>query len=72
MIGKHKLHPNTQPIDLPKRAYNKIYNDWYRDQNLQKPVHLTDYHFVSVLVFVSFDLYTNHYKSCCMLFLVGL
>ena len=30
----------NQPIDLPKRAYNKVYNDWYRDQNLQKPVHL--------------------------------
>lgn len=30
----------NMPIDLPKRAYNQIYNDWYRDQNLQRPVDL--------------------------------
>ena len=37
-----KKEPKTtnQPIDPPKRAYNKIWNDWYRDQNLQRPVHL--------------------------------
>lgn len=36
-----KAEPETtnQPIDLVKRAYNKVWNDWYRDQNLQKPVH---------------------------------
>lgn len=28
------VHPNS----LPLRAYNKIYNEWYRDQNLQDSV----------------------------------
>lgn len=27
--------PNDQPISLPFRAYNLIWNEWFRDQNLQ-------------------------------------
>ncbi len=29
---------NIQPISLPMRCYNLIYNEWYRDQNLQDSV----------------------------------
>lgn len=28
------------PMDFPRRAYNLIYNEYYRDQNLQDPVDL--------------------------------
>lgn len=30
----------NRPNKWIKRAYNKTWNDWYRDENLQKPVHL--------------------------------
>lgn len=38
----------NQPIDLPKRAYNKVWNDWYRDQNIQRPVHLQNDHLLRI------------------------
>lgn len=28
------------PLDFPRRAYNFIWNEWYRDQDLQNPVSL--------------------------------
>lgn len=28
------------PLDYPRRAYNLIYNEWYRDENLQELVNL--------------------------------
>lgn len=31
------------PIDLPRRAYYLIWNEYYRDQNLQEPLDITDY-----------------------------
>ncbi len=37
------LVPNTTDVNaLPFRAYNKIYNEWYRDENLQdsKTIHI--------------------------------
>lgn len=32
----------TYPLDYPRRAYNLIYNEWYRDENLQNLVDLNN------------------------------
>lgn len=32
--------PNIQVSSLHHRAYNLIYNEWFRDQNLQNPAHI--------------------------------
>ena len=37
-LGTHV--PAMLPIDMPWRAYNLVYNEWYRDQDLQLPVDL--------------------------------
>ena len=34
--------PETSPMAFPKRAYNLIYNEYYRDENLQNEVPLDD------------------------------
>nr|QJB20252.1 MAG: major capsid protein [Microvirus sp.] len=31
------------PLDFPRRAYNMIYNEYYRDENLQEPVDLDNW-----------------------------
>lgn len=37
-MGIPPLVPNLEHISLPLRAYNLIWNEWYRDQNLQDSV----------------------------------
>ena len=37
-LGIPTLVPNLQHVSLWHRAYNEIYNEWYRDQNLQDSV----------------------------------
>lgn len=32
----------SYPLDYPRRAYNLIYNEWYRDENLQELVDLNN------------------------------
>lgn len=41
-IPPYQLTANKLINALPFRAYNKIYNDWYRDQNLQNSVYTND------------------------------
>lgn len=35
------LPDGAYPLDYPKRAYNLVWNDYYRDPNLQTPVDIT-------------------------------
>lgn len=37
-LGEDTGVPNLHSFALPFRAYNKIWNDWYRDENLQEEV----------------------------------
>jgi len=43
-IGVASVAQANMPIALPLRGYRKIWNDWYRDENLQDPltIDLTD------------------------------
>lgn len=36
-------HPDNCPLDFPRRAYNLIWNEYFRDQNLQNPRALNDF-----------------------------
>lgn len=64
-LGYKQKHVNKGPesIKYPARALNKIYNDWFRDENLQEEKYFEDYGNKEYLINYKKDRFTSAFLS---------